>query len=401
MFKKFSFFTFLVLVAAFTINIYPAKEPDTTALGTALTPIILDSNLQACIDQMDRYLSGQLPNEPTPGAAFAIVKDSFVVYQKGFGLRKANTLDSINQESVFRLASLSKGFAGVLTGLLVQDSLLNWDDKVVDYVPDFELKSRKHTSALTLRHLLSHTTGLPRHTYSNLLNMGVDYPTIKAKLKEVNIAHPPGTQYNYQNVIFSVIGDVVEAATGRPYDTLLQEYIFEPLQMNEASTGFESLQNCYNLARPHTIAGGAPNPMDLQNKYYSVSPAAGVNASISDMAKWLLFLLGDNPEVAKAETLAQIFEPHADMHRRERGIRNWHNLEDAFYAMGWRVVDYRGKRIIYHGGFVNGYRGEIAFIPEEKVGAVFLSNGYSQTSFDCMPHFFDLYLDNEVEKALQ
>ena len=393
MYKKFLIFSSLLIAAAFMINFFSLKNT-AAAMAKAAPEIVLDSSLQACIDQFDAYLKNNLTEDFTPGAAFAIVKDSFTIYQKGFGLRDIDKTDSVDVHTVFRLASLSKGFAGVLTGLLVKDSILNWDDKVLDYVPDLELKNQEHAQAITIRHLLSHTTGLPRHTYSNLLNMGVDYPTIKSMLKEVDIAHPAGTYYNYQNVLFSVIAEVVEEATGKSYETLVREYIFEPLEMKNASASFEGINNGMNVAMPHTIRDSMPRRMALKDKYYSVLPASGINASVSDMAGWLLFLLGNEPAIADSNALSEVFKPQVDMHRRERGIRNWHHLDDAFYALGWRVLDYRGHRIIYHGGYVNGYRSEIAFIPSEKIGAVFLSNGPSQLSFDCIPHFVDLYLDS-------
>ena len=385
-----------ILTCLLALNSHSCSKfgSDQQILGSAAAPVPIDSSLQLCIHHFEHFIQHSMPQTPAPGIAVAIVKDSVIAYQKGFGLKTVGSTDSVDVNSVFRLASLSKGFAGVLTGLLVQDGCLDWDDRVVDYVPDLRLKSRKHTRQLTIRHLLNHTSGLPRHTYSNLLNHDVAFKDIKKMLRDVEIAHPIGTQYNYQNAVFSLIGEVIEKATGKTYEQQLQERIFEPLNMWSASASYADLVAAENLAHPHSREDSLAKKLPLSKRYYSVLPAAGVNASVSDMANWLLFLLGNEPALIRDSTLAEVFKPQVDVHRGERGIRNWRGLEDAFYGLGWRVLDYRGKRIIYHGGFVNGYRNEIAFIPEEKIGIVLLSNGPSKLAHHSMPHFFNLYLSN-------
>ena len=395
MFKSVPIFLLLLIGLTLVLTCSTCNEAQETPqiLGHAPAPLPIDSNLHSCILKFEDYIEHHLAEMPIPGVAIAIVKDSTIAYQKGFGLKTAGTKDSVDVNSVFRLASLSKGFAGILTGLLVQDGCLNWDDRVIDYVPDLKLKSRKHTRKLTIRHLLSHTSGLPRHTYSNLLNMNMDYEKIKKMLPEVELAHPIGTQYNYQNVIFSLIGDVILKATGKTYEQQLDERIFKPLNMWSSSASYAGIKAASNIAYPHTRRDSTPSALPLSKKYYSVAPAAGVNASVSDMANWLLFLLGNEPDIIQDSTLNTVFYPQADVHRGERGVRNWRGLDDAFYGMGWRILDYRSKRIAYHGGYVNGYRGEIALIPEEKIGIVFLSNGTSEVAYNCMPYFMNLYLN--------
>lgn len=396
MFRSVPIFLFSIigLILALTCSTCNKADEPQQILGNAPVPLPIDSSLHSCILQFEDYIEQHLVETPVPGVAIAIVTDSVIAYQKGFGLKTVGTKDSVDVNSVFRLASLSKGFAGILTGLLVQDGCLDWDDRVIDYVPNLKLKSRKHTRKLTIRHLLSHTSGLPRHTYSNLLNMDVDYEKIKKMLPEVEIAHPIGTQYNYQNVIFSLIGDVILKATGKTYEQQLDERIFKPLNMWSSSASYAGIKAAENIAFPHTRRDSSHSKLPLSKKYYSVAPAAGVNASVSDMANWLLFLLGNEPDIIQDSTLNTVFHPQADVHRGERGVRNWRGLDDAFYGMGWRILDYRGKRIAYHGGYVSGYRGEIALIPEEKIGIVFLSNGVSKVAHDCLPYFFDLYLSN-------
>ncbi|MFN7119795.1 MAG: serine hydrolase domain-containing protein [Saprospiraceae bacterium] len=350
----------------------------------------LDPKLQYLADRYEAYVRGAMRAEEVPGAAVAIVKDSTIVMMKGFGVKSTITSDSVDEHTVFRLASLSKGFAPILTAQFIREGCLNWDDKVISFIPYFALRSKEQAADITLRHVLSHTTGLPRHSYSNLLNMGWYYEQIFPKLKEVKIVDKPGERYNYQNVIYSVIGDVLHSATGKSYTRLLNERIFTPAGMNDASASYHGIISAEDVARPHWFyKGQGYKPIEISRNYYEVIPAAGVNASIADMAQWLQVLMGNRPEIITPEELEDVFKPEIWVNTRE--LRQWDGMYRAWYAKGWRVLDFPKKRIIYHGGFVNGFRTEIAFDPKEKVGIVVLSNAMSNFIGQSVQVFFDIY----------
>ncbi len=351
---------------------------------------------QALAEQYENWVNEAMTVEKVPGAAVAIVKDTTVVLLRGFGVKQAGTTDSVDIHTVFRLASLSKGFAPVLAAQFVKDSTINWDQRIVDHVSYFALRTREHTEKTTIRHVLSHTTGLPRHTYSHLLNAGVSYDEIFPKLKLVKPTHPVGTYYAYQNVVYSLVGDVLRAATGRSYARLLNERIFTPAGMEDASATYEGIMRSPNVAKPHNIMkGGGYQTMSILPNYYEVIPAAGVNASISDMQKWLQVLLGNRPDIITPEQLQEIFTPQIAVNLKE--MRDWPGLQKAWYALGWRILDFEDKMLVYHGGFVNGFRTEIAFDPREKVGIVVLSNGVSQFISNSVGKFFELYEANKAK----
>jgi|APTNR8051073442_1049403.scaffolds.fasta_scaffold00626_22 beta-lactamase class C len=353
---------------------------------------ITDTAFRRIVQEYEAYVEEALAKENVPGAAVAIVKDGKIAYLRGFGLKEVGTRDSIDVHTVFRLASLSKGFAPVLTGLMVQDGVLEWDDPVVRHVPDFQLRDKKSTEILNLRHVLSHTTGLPRHAYSNLLNDGLDYEQIVGKLKNVKLPYKVGKHHDYQNVAYSLIGDVIANSTGDSYNELLAERLFKPAGMKDASAGYHEIMASPNVALPHGVSKNGYYPMDISPRYYSASPAAGVNASIYDMAQWLRLLMGHHPEIIKPATLREIFTPQVTMPLRESTLYQWRPLERAWYALGWRVMERSdAQRLIYHGGFVNGYRGEVAFSPEDQIGIVILSNSVSNFISESAPRFFDLY----------
>jgi beta-lactamase class C len=353
---------------------------------------VLDSATLALVDNYDQYVRESITAEQFPGAAVVIVKDGAVVFSKGYGVRDLNTRDSVNEHTVFRLASLSKGFASVLAGILVKDELFSWDDPVQSYLSDFRLRSPEHTEALTIRHVLSHTTGLPRQTYSNLIEAGDSYTAARRRLGEVRMPHAPGTIYNYQNVAYSLIGEIAEKTAGRRYEELLYRRIFLPLGMTDAGAGYANLMlDPSNIAKPHKIEKQSYKRIDIKPNYYEVSPAAGVNASISDMGKWLLFLMGQYPEVLGKEDLEALYAKQIAVPLAESNHRSYPNATEAWYGLGWRGVRSNGKPVIHHGGYVNGYRTEIAFIPSENIGIAVLTNAPSWFINSASSRFLTMY----------
>lgn len=336
----------------------------------------------------------QLKNAPT-GMAVAIVKDGKILMQKGFGLKEVGEKDSVNQHTVFRIASLSKGFAAVLAAQIVAEKKLRWNSKVKDYIPNFQLIEDSATQVLNLKHILSHSTGLPRHTYGNLIEAGQSLQQMIPRLKEVPLIAAPGRVMAYQNLAYSLVQPMLEKSTKMSYDSLIKQYIYKPLKMENASIDFESLMQEKNIALPHKSRNSFP--MEQQDDYFSVLPAAGVNASISDMAIWINALLGHYPEVISKETLKPIFKQNNRLPKSNPWSRNWDGVTTVGYAMGWRTINYKGQKLIYHGGYLNGYRTEMAFCLEEDIGIVVLSNSFSRFLMQSVPTFFDIYNLQKME----
>src|SRR5690606_32908415 len=148
-----------------------------------------------------------------PGLALAIVKDGKVLTARGYGTVDVDTGEPVNAHTVFRLASLSKAFAGTVTGLLVSEGALRWDSRVTDFMPEFQLSRPGAAQKLTVAEVLSHRVGLTHNAYDGYVESGEDYRTLVHKLADAPMVCAPGDCYGYQNVAFSLIGDVVFAAT--------------------------------------------------------------------------------------------------------------------------------------------------------------------------------------------
>lgn len=327
----------------------------------------------------------------TPGLAIAIVQDSTILYLKTFGTRQVGTGDSVNINTVFRLASVSKCFAPLLTGLLVEENKLRWDDTVIKHLPDFRLKTFERTQKLQLSHVLSHTTGLPYHTYTTLVEDGIDLPKMLAELRNVNLIADPGELYSYQNVAYSIISEVIRSSTGKSYEALMQEKIFKPLNMDDASISYDAIMGNDNVAKPHLHWRKGWKSTKISNTYYNVAPAGGVNASISDMAEWLKAMVGSDKNFVKKETLDKIFTPVVKAKTKNRYFRKWVGKSDSHYALGWRVLNFKNDTLLYHGGYVEGYRSEVAIDRRSKIAICVLSNGPGRLVDNSVPMFFNLF----------
>jgi beta-lactamase class C len=327
----------------------------------------------------------------TPGAAIAIVYDSTIMYIRGFGLRNVLKPDSVDVNTVFRIASVSKCFASFLAGSLVEDSLLAWNDTVVHYLPTFQLKPREETGKLTVQHVLSHTTGLPYHAYTNMVEEGSSLDSMLSWLKNINLSTRVGQSYSYQNVAYSIVGKVIEARTGKSYNEQLRERVFLPLKMTNASVDYVSMMKNINIATPHKLGRGRWTPAKITDTYYNVAPAGGVNASITDMANWMIALLGNRPDVIRQETLNELYSPKVKAPSKNRNYGRMHRLSNSFYGLGWRVLHYPSDTLIYHGGYVNGYRSEVAINPKERIAVCILANAPGDLADNGIPLFFNLF----------
>lgn len=325
-----------------------------------------------------------------PGMAMAIVQNGRVLSARGYGVTDVSQPQAIDGHTVFRLASLSKAFAGTMTGLLVNDGALRWDSKVHDYVPGFQLSDPMATRRVTVADLLSHRVGLQSHNaYDKDIEANADYYTVSQKLASAPLTCTPGQCYNYQNVAFSLIGDVVFAATGSFYDQAVDRRIFKPLGMNDASIGLTGIESSARWARPHVRSRNGWVSLMPKPTYYRLPPAAGVNASASDMAQWLIAQTGHRPDVLPAPLLATLQAPIiATPGEMRRGWRR-ERLQSASYALGWRVFDYAGRQVVFHAGAVQGYRGLVALVPERDLGIAIMWNSDSSLPSGLLPTILD------------
>jgi len=358
------------------------KNRTLTVIGIAClclqaTPVYSAQNTQQLAEQelarqFSAYFKKLVAEENVTGAAFAVATPNGLLQIGTAGYTDTSRKYAINENTTFRVASVSKTFAAGLTGVLISEGEFGWEDPVVSYVPDFRIDG--DAGKVRIRHVLGQSTGLVPHAYDNLIEDGVPIDQIQDRYRKLSYICAPGECYSYQNSIFSLIEPVIETTTRRPYAELMNEKIFEPLDMRTASVGYDSFIRNPNHAKPHVKSGGRWKTVKVKPNYYRVAPAAGVNASALDMGKWLTAQMGGYPQVIRPEIIDTLTRPRVKTTRDKRR-KYWRDmLSDAHYGLGWRVYQLGENEIAYHSGWVSGFRADIAWSEEYKIGIVVLMN---------------------------
>ena len=323
---------FWIGLSYLTIPETPIAEPQ-----PFLDQLTLEPEFAELTQDYLSYFNTVMQKTKTPGAAIVIVKDNSIYALQGFGVKRVNTYDPIDVNTVFRLGSLSKGVTASLTGILVDKGVMAWEDKLKDFMPAFQLIDSAQTQRINFKHLLSHTTGLPYHAYTDMVERGWDLPFINDHFKKVNLIGKEGEVYAYQNAVFSLVGEAMTTATGYHVSELLEMELFQPLGMANASASHAALIESNNYSYPHAGSDGAWGKRKISKKYYNAIPAGGINASISDMAQYLQLILGNRPDMISESTLDKIFEPLVNTRNKRKYFRRWSMVEEAYYGLGHRL----------------------------------------------------------------
>lgn len=375
----------------------PAPTGGPTLLSDAFSE---ESFAQTRLDEFTALLDEAAGKDDFVGLAVAVVRDGEIALLKTYGVREAGGSAPVTPDTVFRLASVSKGFSSSLAAMAIQEGRLSADTPVTSFAPRLALPGGGEAQA-TLTDILSHRVGLPPYAYDNLLEAGTPVKDILPKFRSVKPICKVGRCYAYQNITYNLVGDALASAYGAPYEELVRDRIFTPLGMRTASLGAEGLEATGNWARPHKrqrIKGEAKafGPWEIakmKDAYYRTPAAGGVNASILDMAAWLKAQMHAAPDVAPDAVLEMIHSPVVDTPAE---TRRWRSLSSRItntkYGLGWRIYDYAGHKLVNHSGGVEGYGAQIAFLPERNIGIVILSNTRAERVWRILPTFLDIEL---------
>lgn len=397
--RRIIIYLIVVFVAVFTLfhSIDDTQNPVKKNQPTQVfEEVKIRDKTDSLLQLYDKIISRKIDDSHITGAAIAVVINGETKLIHCFGEREAGTGKPVTPATAFRLASVSKTLSGTLAGILNKDGILPLDTRIKDYLPGFRLQDSLSSQNLNLEHILSHTSGLVPHAYDNMVEGDVELGIIIDSLSRVQTSAPPGQLYGYQNVVFSIFDTLTVLATGKSFGTVMEEKLFKPLEMKNASVGGEGFLRNANIAYPHTSYGRV-HRNELNTKgYYITAPAAGINASISDLTLFLKALLGHNSYLDSA-TISNIISPRVLSPLRYHYLRKWKSVESKHYALGWRIIGSYGESIAYHGGYIRGYRSEIAFCREKDFGIVFLSNSPNAVGSQIVPLFLDMYLGGNSE----
>lgn len=315
-----------------------------------------------------------------PGAAVVLIKGDEIILAEGFGVREVGQSEPVTPETIFPIGSTSKALNATMIATMVDEGLLAWDQPVVEIWPAFTLSDQAHTQQMRLRDLLNMGSGLPRR---DLVWSGADLTAeeLVDSLVELPLYNPIGERYYYNNQVVASGGYIAAIAAGGHYGQLRQAYveqlqhrIFEPLEMNGATTEATLALANPNRATPHDInlyGQILPTPYHVDA---SITPAGGVYANAQDMARFLVVQMNEGVTPAGKRLVSA--QNLRETHRPQTPITN-----QISYGMGWFIEDYRGVEIIWHDGDVLGVKALIAILPEADLGIVILSNRILGTMF--------------------
>jgi beta-lactamase class C len=317
---------------------------------------------------LDRRIDTLMARRDMVGLSIAVVEDGQLAFVKGYGETAAGSGDKVTSQTVFRWASVSKGVAASLEALLARQGKLSLDDPISKWSSTLKLP-KDNQNVATLADALSHRLGIVKNAYDDRLEDNEDPGAIRGMYGPLFPMCPPGTCWAYQNVAFDVAREAIEKATGLTYAQATRAYLFRPLGMTSASTTREGLVDAPSWARPHRGRSVIP----VQDAYYRVPAAGGVNSSIVDLGIWMRAQMGGAPRVLPPDLLWTIHAPRVTT-PRGRLPRYDLALQGSAYALGFRASDYQGHHLIWHRGAVTGSRSAMVFDPVARFGVAILWN---------------------------
>lgn len=329
----------------------------------------------AAIAQLDKLAAGALEKTGVPGIAIVVVHRDRVVYAKGFGVREAGKAGPVDADTVFMLASVSKPITSTILAILVGLGIIDWDSRVSDLDPAFQLRSPWTTRELTLRDLLCHRSGLADHEGDLLEDMGYSRAEVLHRLRFAKPASSFRSAYAYTN--FGITEAAVAAAkpTGKAWDTLAAEHLYKPLGMTRTSSRFADYAAAENRAVLHEREDGKWAPRRIRDAD-AQSPAGGVSSTANDLGRWLRLQLAsgafDGKQIAKASALAETHRPQIVTHPPANPSVD----RAGFYGLCWNVgYDDRGRvRLNHSGAFDTGAATFVGLAPADDLGIAVLTN---------------------------
>jgi beta-lactamase class C len=318
--------------------------------------------------RLDRRIESLMARRDMVGLSIAVIEDGQLAFVKGYGETAAGSGDKVTPQTLFRWASVSKGVAASLEALLARQGKLSLDDPISKWSTTLKLP-KDNQNVATLADALSHRLGIVKNAYDDRLESNEDPGVIRSMYGPLFPMCPPGTCWAYQNVAFDVAREAIEKATGLTYDQAARKYLFGPLGMTSASTTREGLVSAKSWARSHRGRTEIP----VQDAYYRVPAAGGVNSSIIDLGIWARAQMGGAPKVLPPDLLWTIHMPRVTTPRR--GLPRYDlALKDSAYALGFRASDYEGHHLVWHRGAVTGARSALVFDPASRFGVAILWN---------------------------
>ncbi len=342
------------------------------------------------LDKLRKYVNEVLKDSKVPGLAMGVVKDGKVIFAEGFGYRDREQKLPVTTKTLFAIGSCTKAFTTMAIGMLVDEGKVEWDKPVRNYLPAFELKDEYITANMTVRDLVTHRSGLPRHDglwYGSPLTR----KELFDRLKYLDFSAGFREKYQYNNLMYMTAGYLVGQVTNSTWEEFIAERIFKPLGMTNSNFSVEVSQQAADFAQPYRVKDEKVEKIPFRN-IDEMGPAGSINSCVDDMLKWIQFHL-DKGKVAEKLLVAEaemrnMHTPYmhisSPMESNERSHSN--------YGLGWGIAMYRGHKLVQHGGGIDGFVTSTSFLPFDNIGVFVVNNAASSISSHVSSYAIDLLL---------
>jgi len=379
----------------------PLRSRPVVALTIGLATAILPTATWAQSGPLagfEAYVEQAVEDWEVPGLAIAVVKDGQVVYSQAFGVRTLGESEPVTTQTLFAIGSTTKAMTAAAIGMLVDDGGLDWDDRVTDRLPGFELHDPYVTRELRVRDLLTHNAGLGNADFL-WYGKDVSLADVLDRIRFAEAAYSFRSSFIYQNIMYAAAGALIEEVSGVPWDRFVEQRMFRPLGMNGTIAMIATLEQQPDFARPHDRVDGELQVIDNAS-VDPIAAAGSVWSSVDDMSKWTRFLLagGVTPggdRLLTEETLEELFRPQAMVtdaafYPTARLTRpKWKT-----YGLAWFQHDYQGRAVDFHTGSIDGMVAIHGLIRSEGLGVYVLANrDHAEVRHALMYRVFDAFGD--------
>jgi CubicO group peptidase (beta-lactamase class C family) len=314
-----------------------------------------------------------------PGIAVAIVKDGKVVFAKGYGVRELGKPQAVDADTLFQIGSNTKAFTAAALAILVDEGKIHWDDKVIQYMPEFQMYDPYVTREFTIRDLLTHRSGLGLGAGDLMFFPESDFSREEVihSLRYLKPVSSFRSKFDYDNLLYMVAGQVVAKVTSQSWESFVKQRILDPLQMQPCAPSYELIEDRSDVATPHAVIEGKLTAIRVES-LNAVGPAGSINCSVSRMSQWLITQLnaGTGPQGQKifsAERSADMWSINT-IRPLNPALAELNHSNFAGYGLGWGIQDQFGHKRVSHTGGVAGTVTWVSMIPDLKLGVLVFTN---------------------------
>ena len=331
------------------------------------------------LDGFDAFVEQALKDWKVPGVAIAVVKGDKVILLKGYGFRDAEKQLPVTPQTLFAIGSITKSFTVTTLGMLMDEGKLDWDEPVRNVFPRFKMFDPVLTEQMTVRDLVTHRSGLPRH---DLVWYTSDFSRedLVRRLQYLEPNKPLRSTFQYNNLMFMTAGYIAGQLNGTSWEDAVHARILEPLGMTATNFSELATQNSGDFGQPYRKGSDLKAevkriPFDAQcPDTCALGPAGEINSNVTDMSKYVLFHMNQG-EVAEKQLLSRNNSVQMQVPQMSLpGAPDFPELSETSYGMGFFLSAYRGHKLVEHGGNIDGFSAELGFLPNEKVGVVVLTD---------------------------